>query len=148
LARLQRRAAAPRPDSRHARKCNVCRHPDRASIEQDFLRWRSPDQIAADYGIADHSSVYRHVHAAGLFARRQATLRIALEPLIEQAETVKVTAASIVSAIRLYAQMNEPAEWTGPSAPAEVPPAPPETPQAPPADPNRQTVELEHAPNS
>ncbi len=120
VAHLQPRSSNPRPrDSRHSRKCNVCRHPDRGAIEQAFLRWRSPDQIALDYGIADHSSVYRHVHASGLFARRRATLRLALEPLIERACEVRVTAANIVSAVRLYAQLNDSGEWVGPQ------PAPP-----------------------
>jgi hypothetical protein len=47
----------------HTRRCNVCRHPHRKEIEQEFLRWRSPDHIAQDYKIPDHSSIYRHVHA-------------------------------------------------------------------------------------
>jgi hypothetical protein len=122
VAHLQPRSSgAPHRDSRHSRKCNVCCHPDRDAIEQAFLRWRSPDQIALDYGIADHSSVYRHVHATGLFARRRATLRLALEPLIEQACEVRVTAGAIVSAVRLYAQINDAGEWVGPQQPA--PPA-------------------------
>lgn len=118
VAHLQPRSSGvPQRDSRHARKCTVCRHPERDAIEQDFFRWRSPDQIAQDYGIADHSSVYRHVHATGLFARRRANLRLALEPLIERAATVRVTAASIVSAVRVYAQINDAGEWIGPVYP-------------------------------
>lgn len=154
LAHLQPRASsAHRRDSRHARKCNVCRHPDRDAIEQDFLRWRSPDQIAEDYGIADHSSVYRHVHATGLFARRRATLRLALEPLIEQAATVRVTAAAIVSAIRVYAHINDSGEWidssqaaSRSSASSGIRPEFAEGAEASPPLSNRQTVRVEHAP--
>ena len=132
----RRKRAAP---GRHTRKCNVCRHPDRDAIEQDFLRWRSPDRIAKDYGIADHSSVYRHVHATGLFARRRATIRLALEPLIERAETVKVTANAIVSAVRVYAHLNDAGEW--------IEPATSHSPLAPAlSHPNRQTVRTEHVP--
>jgi hypothetical protein len=96
----------PPAPARHNRKCSVCRHRDREAIEQDFLRWRSPDQIAEDYGIADHSSVYRHAHATGLFDRRAATIRIALEPIIERAMTVEVTADGVVRAIELLARLN------------------------------------------
>jgi len=71
---------------RHTRRCRVCAHPDRAAIEQDFLRWRSPEKLARDYGIADHSSIYRHVHATGLYARRQQTIRAALESILERAD--------------------------------------------------------------
>jgi hypothetical protein len=56
--------------SRHDRKCSVCRHRDRDEIEREFLNWRSPDSIAEDYGIAHHSSIYRHARATGLFAHR------------------------------------------------------------------------------
>ena len=67
----------------HTRRCNVCRHPNRKAIEHEFLRWRSPDQIAREYGIPDHSSIYRHVHATGIFARRRKAVRVALESVIE-----------------------------------------------------------------
>lgn len=93
--------------ARHTRKCNVCRHPEREAIEHGFLCWRSPDALAREYGIADHSSIYRHVHATGIFARRRANLRMALEPLIEQAESVEVTANAFVNAVRLYASIND-----------------------------------------
>jgi hypothetical protein len=99
---------------RHSRKCSVCRHPDREAIEHEFLRWRSPEDIAEEYGIADHSYIYRHVHATGIFARRRKSIRLALEPLLEHASTVKVTASAIISALRLYTQINEAGEWIRP----------------------------------
>jgi hypothetical protein len=95
----------------HTRRCNVCRHPHRKDIEQEFLRWRSPDRIAEHYKIADHSSIYRHVHATGIFARRRKFVRAALEPIIECAEYVKVTASSLVKAVYAYAHINENGEW-------------------------------------
>jgi hypothetical protein len=108
------RPAPPRPRAKmgpHTRRCNVCRHPNRKDIEQEFLRWRSPDRIALDYKIPDHSSIYRHVHATGIFARRRKTIRAALEPIIECAEFVKVTASSLVKAVHAYAHINEHGEW-------------------------------------
>ena|GEM_PF-2596937 len=95
----------------HTRRCNVCRHPHRKDIEQEFLRWRSPDRIAQDYKIPDHSSIYRHVHATGIFARRRKAVRAALEPIIECAEYVKVTASSLIKAVHAYAHINEYGEW-------------------------------------
>jgi hypothetical protein len=135
--------------ARHSRKCSVCKHPDREAIEHEFLRWHSPDDIAEDYGIADHSAIYRHVHATGIFARRRQTIRLALEPLLEQAHTVKVTASAIISAFRPYAQIDDAGEWIPPAKRVIVhhavePSAPGLT--QPPDVSNRQIQELEHAP--
>jgi hypothetical protein len=108
------RPSQPRPRAAmgpHTRRCNVCRHPDRKAIEHEFLRWRSPDKIAREYGLADHSSIYRHVHATGIFARRRKAVRVALESVIECAEIVKVTAASVVKAVHAYTHINEFGEW-------------------------------------
>jgi hypothetical protein len=108
------RPAGSRPRAKmgpHTRRCNVCRHPHRKDIEQEFLRWRSPDRIAQDYKIPDHSSIYRHVHATGIFARRRRAVRAALEPIIECAQFVKVTASSLVKAVHAYTHINEHGEW-------------------------------------
>lgn len=102
---------------RHARKCGVCRHPNRKEIEQDFLSWQSPDVIAKVHGIADHSSVYRHAHALGLFERRSLTLRLALGPIIEKAMTVRVTAEAVIRAAIVCINLNsgiQPVTATGP----------------------------------
>jgi hypothetical protein len=138
----------------HTRRCNVCRHPDRKAIEQEFLRWRSPDKIAQHYHIADHSSIYRHVHATGIFARRRKAVRVALESIIECAEIVKVTASSVVNAVHAYTHINEFGEWIkhptkhivivqhqNVSQENNQPAASAETPES-----NRQTQEVEHAP--
>jgi hypothetical protein len=114
--------------ARHNRKCNVCRHAERAAIEQDFLRWHSPDRIAEDYGIADHSSVYRPAHATGLFKRRAATIRLALEPIIERAMTVNVTADAIIRAIYVHAHLTDDGKWVEPAS-------------------NRQTAQVKHDAN-
>ena len=108
------RPSQPKPRAAmgaHTRRCNVCRHPDRKAIEHEFLRWRSPDKIAREYGIPDHSSIYRHVHATGIFARRRRAVRVALESVIECAEIVKVTASSVVKAVHAYTHINEFGEW-------------------------------------
>jgi hypothetical protein len=90
----------------HAGQCTICRHPLRTEIERAFLDWRGPRDIAREYGLGSHTTLYRHAHALGLFQHRERTLRFALGRLIEQVGDVRPTAASIVSAIRLMAKLN------------------------------------------
>jgi hypothetical protein len=98
--------------ARHSRKCSVCHHPDREFIDDDYLRWLSPETIARQYKISHHSVVYRHADATGLRTQRRAALRATLEHFIEQADNVRVTAHSIVSAVRLYSQINDQGQYT------------------------------------
>jgi hypothetical protein len=100
--------------ARHGRKCTVCHHKDREFIDQDYLRWLSPKKIAREYKISHHSAVYRHADATGLRAQRRASLRATLENFIEQAESVRATAGSVVAAVRLYAQINDQGQWVPP----------------------------------
>jgi hypothetical protein len=119
-----REGTGPKPDSptslgRHERKCEVCNHPDREAIEQEFLRWYDVEDIAIDHDITNTSSIYRHAHAAGLFEQRRQTIGVALEPLIEQATGVRATASSVISAVRTYARVNSAGQWIdGRSQPA------------------------------
>jgi hypothetical protein len=100
--------------TRHSRKCTVCHHKDREFIDQDYLRWLSPKKIAREYKISHQSVVYRHADATGLRAQRRASLRATLENFIEQAESVRATAGSVVAAVRLYAQINDQGQWIPP----------------------------------
>jgi hypothetical protein len=99
--------------SRQQRKCVVCHHPQRKEIEQDYLRWGSPTTIAREYGLFGPTTVYRHVHATGIFARRRAKLRLALDPLIEQVTEVNLTAHAIISAIKTSFNLQNARKWTG-----------------------------------
>jgi hypothetical protein len=107
-----RAGQGPKPDtpyslSRHDRKCSVCDHPDREAIEEEFLRWYSPEYIARDHDLPRVSAIYRHAHAFGLFERRRRTLRFALEPIIEQADVVQANANTVIRAIRTYARLDD-----------------------------------------
>jgi len=82
-----------------------------AEIETDFIAWRSPAAIAEQYGLSDRSSIYRHAHALGLFAKRQRNVRVALERIIEKAGEVEVTAASVVAAVQAYSKINAVGQW-------------------------------------
>lgn len=107
--------AAERPSlGRHAVNCRICAHPRRQEIEEDFVAWRSPKQIAKDYGLADRSSVYRHAHALNLFPRRRRNVRAPLESLIERADDVKVNASAVIAAIQALSKINARGEWIEP----------------------------------
>jgi len=54
LAQLERAPSRVAPE-RHSRKCSVCNHPEREAIEEDFIHWHSPINIARDFNTADHS---------------------------------------------------------------------------------------------
>jgi len=67
-------------------------HEQRQEIETEFVVWRSPSALVQQYGLSDRTSIYRHAHALGLFAKRQRNVRAALERIIEKAGDVDVTA--------------------------------------------------------
>jgi hypothetical protein len=96
---------------RHQRNCLVCQHPQRDEIEAAFVAWRSGQSIAAEFGLADRNSVYRHAHATGLYPKRQRNIRAALERIIEKAGDVEVTASAVVSAIQAYSKINAAGQW-------------------------------------
>jgi hypothetical protein len=106
------------PDyDRHRRRCCICSHPDRDAIEGDFIRWRSPGNIAKNYKIANPSSLYRHAHSTGLFARRRREFSRVLEDILEMVEesTLDETADVIIRAARLYSRLDENGNWVEPS---------------------------------
>jgi hypothetical protein len=80
-------------------------------IEADFIAWRSPAAITTEYRLADRSSVYRHAHALGLFAKRQRNVRAALEKIIERAGEVDVTASAVVAAVQAFSKINSAGRW-------------------------------------
>ena len=109
----------PRP-TYHRIKCNVCRHPDRAAIDEAFLFWESPGKLARNFGIRDRSSIYRHARATGLFSRRRKSLPCALESIIESAGRVTPNAAEILMAVKMYSQFNDHGQWIEPPKRREV----------------------------
>jgi hypothetical protein len=99
----------PSPDlDRHRRKCKICRHPNRDEIERDYLQWRTSRDIARSFGITDHTVIFRHAWATGLYERRQRIIAYALHPLLEQSEDIfiKATPNTIISAVQTYSQIN------------------------------------------
>jgi hypothetical protein len=106
---------------RHRRTCSVCAHPQRADIEEQFIAWSSPVVLTQQYGLTDRSSIYRHAHALGLFAKRQRNVGAALERIIEKAGDVSVTASAVVAAVEAYAKINANGQWINRSEQVTLP---------------------------
>jgi hypothetical protein len=119
-----RKSAAPpqflrsTPDlARHRRKCTVCHHPEREAIEDLFVHWHSPEAICNifnDKGIG-WIAVYRHAYALGLDEVRRRNLRFVFEHILDQADQVTPTPASLIAAARaLGSCVNDTGQWHEP----------------------------------
>ena len=99
---------------RHSRKCAICKHRDRQSIEEDFVNWYKPDNIAADYHLEDYRCLYRRAHATGLLERRRMNLRFAAKTLVEESTCVAASADTVLRAIRMCTRIDDRGEWHEP----------------------------------
>src|SRR5271167_2211948 len=95
---------------RHEHQCRICSHPKRDEIEQSFVAWVSPAQVAKKYSVS-RDGVYRHAHVFGLMDKRRRNVRTALERIIERAGEVDVTAAAVVAAVQAYSKINATGQW-------------------------------------
>ncbi|HXJ16627.1 MAG TPA: hypothetical protein VNM68_05455 [Candidatus Polarisedimenticolia bacterium] len=102
--------------SYHERNCTICRHPERDAIEEAFLQWRNVSNIKLEFKLPSRTSLYRHAHALGLFARRGRNLRFALEHIIESAEAITPTADAVIRAVHAYTRLNDAGQWIEPPA--------------------------------
>ena len=101
--------------SHHQRKCAICRHPERDTIEEMFVHWHSSSSIHRRFMLNDRSTIYDHAHATGLFAKRRRNLRYALEHMIERADQCDISSHGIVAAIKAYASLTASGEWIEPA---------------------------------
>src|SRR5271157_114426 len=95
---------------RHEHQCRICSHPKRDEIEESFIAWVSPAQIAKKYSVS-RDGVYRHAHVFGLMDKRRRNVRAALERIIERVGEVDVTAAAVVAAVQAYSKSNAMGQW-------------------------------------
>jgi hypothetical protein len=110
-----RRRHRPAVDpARHARKCEICRHPERAAIEREFIDWHPPGTIVDDYQLNSRAGTYRHAHAVGLFPRRRHNLRCSLELLIQEGQRTSPTGDTIIRAVRAYCRVTRDGRWIEP----------------------------------
>lgn len=97
----------------HQIRCTVCQHPHREAIEESFLHWRRPGDLARDFQVT-RNAIYRHANALGLFQRRAGKMRYGLEQIIEQAQDVTPSANDIIRAVRAHACIDENGRWREP----------------------------------
>jgi hypothetical protein len=90
--------------------CKVCAHPQCKEIETRWTNWESASRLAREYKMT-HPCILRHMLAFGLREKRARNLRIALEKIIEQAGSVKVTASAVVAAAQAYSKINSYGVW-------------------------------------
>ncbi|MGB9246018.1 MAG: hypothetical protein WCC03_21920 [Candidatus Acidiferrales bacterium] len=114
VGRRRRNKPAPASLLRHQRKCRICNHEHREAIESRFLFWESAHSIVKEFSLGHRSLLYRHATATGLLAQRRENFTSALDSMVEQCETVPVTAASILRAIRAYSCLNAHGRWVEP----------------------------------
>ncbi len=105
-----RSSSASVSKGRHEHQCRICSHPKRDEIEQAFVTWVSPAQIAKKHSVS-RDGVYRHAHVFGLMDKRRRNVRAALERIIEKAGDVDVTAAAVVAAVQAYSKINAAGQW-------------------------------------
>ena len=110
-----------RPPSRHKAtlkyhqiKCAICNHAERDAIEEAFLDWTRPGELAREFDLGHRTVVYRHAHALGLFKKRAHNARFALGLLLEQSDVVKPTGNEIIRAVRAFSCIDEYGKWTDP----------------------------------
>ena len=103
------------PLPRHERKCVVCHHPERETIEEFFVRWRQPHRMAQEYDLPV-GSLYRHARATGLFAARRRNLRSVLEYILEDASVTQVTGDCMVRGVRAYTCLTDDNKWVEPAS--------------------------------
>jgi hypothetical protein len=108
------------PPERHTRKCAICNHPDRREIEEAYLAWVSPNLIVNEHSLPSFSSLYRHVEATGLPILRRRRIRAALDPVIEQACSVRVTGADVIRAIIASSRIGDEGEYIEPVKRSEI----------------------------
>jgi|SRR5580658_5800830 hypothetical protein len=122
-------------EERHRRKCLICRHPDREEIEEEFVNWHDVWYLAKHYNISDHRSIYRHARATGLIVRRRENMRQVLDSIIERRPD-RVTADSVIRAIRAYSCLTDDNRWVEPSSRVEfaVTKPAPQSQKAPPSN--------------
>ena len=114
IAAITKRYSTELPSTeRHSRKCQICHHPERAAIEEDFILWSSPGSIVDEYEIP-RMSIYRHAYAFDLFTIRRESLRLGLDRIVERGAETFVTGDMVIRAIKAQACLTDDNRWEDP----------------------------------
>lgn len=93
---------------RHSRKCQICNHPERKAIENDFFDWKRANWIAQRYGLHSRSTIYRHARATGLDVRRHANPRRRINEVPKKVAAIEKPSVSLIlRAVRTLTSLNE-----------------------------------------
>jgi len=84
-ARASQHASSSSRLSRHQRKCTICHHPERDTIEEMFVHWHSPSRIYSRF------------------------------MLPERSDEAPISSNGIVAAIKAYASLTTSGEWVEPA---------------------------------
>ena len=103
------------PYERHARKCAICHHEDRAEIEQSFMHWVSLREIAYSFELRTSDSIRRHAIATGLDDLRTRSVRCALRRAIERIGEATPTMTGMIQAIRALSCLDDEGRWLEPT---------------------------------
>jgi hypothetical protein len=98
---------------RHSRKCQICRHPDREEIEQDYRDWIKASKIARRYNV-DDSALHRHLRAVGLVSKRHENLRFVLDRILERGAEKPISGNTIIRAVKAYTCLTDDNKWVEP----------------------------------
>ena len=101
----KRNARADLP--RHVRTCTICQHSARERIEQEYLDWVDAEAIAEFYNVT-RRAISRHASVLGLRERRDRKVRFTLSHFLQRGSTVRITAPSIVEAVKVYTRAPKP----------------------------------------
>jgi len=114
IASITKRYSTVLPSiDRHTRKCQICHHPDRAAIEEDFILWCNPGSITDEYGVP-RMALYRHANAFNLFTIRRESLRLGLDRIVERGAETFVTGDMVIRAIKAQACLTDENRWEDP----------------------------------
>jgi hypothetical protein len=86
---------------RHQSQCSVCSHPERQTIEEEWVNWGSTTILAEKYRLS-RDGIYRHAHALGLFRERQKRIKLLYEKVLERLDTVKFSGSDLVKVLKEY----------------------------------------------
>lgn len=114
IAAITKRYSTQLPSTEHhSRKCQICHHPDRTSIEEDFLLRCSAGSIVDEYEIP-RMALYRHAYAFDLFTVRRESLRLGLDRIVERGAETFVTGDMVIRAIKAQACLTDDNRWEDP----------------------------------
>lgn len=90
----------------HKEWCPVCQHAEIKTIKEMFERWISPNRIGRLFNMRA-SYIRYHADIFGWTKRRAESLKTRLERILEDEYTAPLSAAHVIQAAQLYAQLNE-----------------------------------------